>query len=93
MSEANQENFDAMEPDDLMAFWLKTNRVRPITEARQYFPDRPTGYVRIFKDLGNYASNKATAMRERSKGHIQAAEIYERICDDIYKRLPVYARW
>src|SRR5215469_17618263 len=51
----------SINPDWLWAFWNRTNSVRPISFARQLFPNVPKGYVRATKDLGNYAANKATA--------------------------------
>jgi hypothetical protein len=85
-------NLDAMPADDLMRFWLvhqRGNRKR----ARELFPDTPALYTRVAANLANYASNKATAMQCRLRGDVQAATIYERICDDIYGRLPEWARW
>lgn len=87
-------NLDGFEnPADLMDFWSFTNSVRPIVLARVLFPSKPTGYVRVTRDLGCYASNKATAMKCRLAGTIESALIYERICEDIYNRLPEWARW
>lgn len=80
-------------PDDVMLFWSFTNRQRPITFARVLFPSQPKGYVRTTRDLGCYASNKATAMRERLAGRINSALMYEGICERIYDSLPEYARW
>jgi hypothetical protein len=86
-------NLDCATPDELMAFWSRTNSVRPISFARQLFPERPKGYVGVTRDLGCYASNKATAIELRLDGKIQDALMYEGICDRIYDRLPEYARW
>ena len=86
-------NLDGMFPDDLWAFWQRTNSVRPIAFARQLFPTSPKGYVRAAKDLGNYAANKATAMKLRADGNIPRALDYENICERIYSQLPEYARW
>jgi hypothetical protein len=86
-------NLDAYgEPDDLMAFWQRHNG-RSINAARELFPDRPHRYVRTARDLANYASNKATAMRCRARGDIATAQMYEGICERIYDALPAYARW
>jgi len=84
-------NLDGMYPDDLMAFWYRASR--GWATARELFPDRPTGYVSATRDLANYASNKATAMRLREAGNIQAAFRYETIADRIYDSLPEFARW
>jgi len=86
-------NFDSMSIDELWEFWKQSNSVRPIALARKLFPDAPKGYVRTAKDLGNYASNKATAMQLRLAGQINSALTYEKICDRIYDELPEYAKW
>ena len=88
-------NLDAHSIDELWEFWQATNSVRPIKHARRIFSERPRpeGYVRVTKDLGCYASNRATAMRLRMEGNIATAMQYERICDGIYDRLPEWARW
>jgi hypothetical protein len=86
-------NLDGMNEDELWAIWGRTNSVRPIAFARQLFPLAPKGYVRATKDLGHYASNKATAMMCRRQGAIQSASMYEGIADRIYAKLPEYARW
>jgi hypothetical protein len=86
-------NLDAMSGDDLMAIWSKSNSVKPVSFARELFPTKPKGYVRATKDLGNYASNKATAMQCRLAGNIQTAIMYEDIADRIYDNLPEYAKW
>jgi len=86
-------NFDAMDAEDLWAFWQKIETIRPIRFARTLFPDRPKGYVTATIALGCYASNKATAMQCRLRGEIQTAINYEGICERIYNRLPEYARW
>lgn len=91
--ETGSPNLDGMTSEELMSFWKETNSVRPIKKARELFPDRQENYVRITKQLGNYAANKATAMRCRSEGRIQAALTYEGICDRIYGELPEFARW
>jgi hypothetical protein len=91
--ETGSPNLDCMSPDDLMDFWARTNSVRPLKMAREIFPSCPAGYVRATKDLGCYASNKATAMCQRSQGNIAIAQQYEDICDRIYAELPDYAKW
>ena len=86
-------NLDGMFPDELMEFWAKTNRQRPIKLARELFPEKPKGYVKAVRELGFYASNKATAMNCRERGDINTALMYEGICERIYTSLPEFARW
>lgn len=86
-------NLDAQSIDDLWEFWKETNSVRPIRFARRLFPDRPKGYVAVTRDIGCYASNRATAMKCRLEGKIQIAIQYEDICERIYQRLPQWAKW
>lgn len=49
--------------------------------------------AQVLHDLGDYAHNKADAMRQRLDGNIGAAVTHERLCDIIYKKLPRWARW
>ena len=84
-------NLDAMNAEDLNAFYWRVQR-NPVTVARELFPRRWKGYVRGTKDLAAYANNKATAIQCRLRGDIQAALIYEMICDQIYTRLSPYFR-
>lgn len=86
-------NLDGMNIDELWEFWTKANSVRPISLARELFPAKPRNYVRVTKDLGDYAANKATAMKCRLDGSIQTALMYESIADRIYKQLPEWAKW
>lgn len=79
-------------PDKLMEVWAAIH-FNPIKCARILFPERQKRYVSVTKDLGSYASNKANAMTYRLKGQIQTAISYEQICESIYERLPVWARW
>lgn len=85
-------NLDSETPEMLWEFWKRTNSVRPISFAKQLFPNREKGYVRATKDLGCYASNKATAMSCRLEGKIDSAIVYENICDRIYNELPSWAK-
>jgi len=89
----NTPNLDCMttDPDVLWAF-AESLRA-PRKSAARLFPDKPRGYVRATAQLKAYAYNKATAMRCREKGDVQAASIYETICDRIYSELPEYASW
>lgn len=91
--EAGVPNLDAMEQSDLRTFWHEATTTMPVRKARQIFPDRRKGYVSATRDLGYYAINKSAAMGCRAKGDIQAALMYEGICDQIYKGLPEWARW
>jgi hypothetical protein len=85
-------NLDAQPRDELLSFDGYC-RGRPVQTAKQLFPDRPAGYVRATRDLGHYAANKAAAMLCRSTGDITGALVYEKICDNIYNKLPAFARW
>jgi hypothetical protein len=86
-------NLDSLEAAELMAFWGRTNSVRPLSFARELFPSKPAGYVAATKSLGHYASNKATAIDCRLRGDIQAALMYEEIADRIYSELPEFSLW
>lgn len=86
----NVPNFDAMPPTELMNFWFDHQRGR---NSKDIFPDGGKGSRTITARLAGYASNKATAMRCRENGQIVAALVYERICDDIYNRLPKEVKW
>ncbi len=86
-------NLDAQTEDWLMSFWHVATTTEPVRLARILFPDRPKGYVTATRDLGHYASNKATAQRCRLAGRIERALCYEDIADGIYANLPTFARW
>jgi hypothetical protein len=86
-------NLDSESSEWLWDFWKYAHSVRPIRLARQLFPNTPKGYVRVTKDLGNYAANKATAINCRLEGKIESALMYEAIADTIYSSLPEYAKW
>jgi hypothetical protein len=88
-------NPETMEKDDLMAFRQMTDGENPVVAARKFFGEPPYqhGYVRVFKDLGAYACNKAIALGLRSDGQIGNAQKYERICERIYRNLPAWAKW
>lgn len=85
-------NLDAMPADDLMNFWLRYGRPSR-KDAERLIGDRRRGFTTISGSLAGYASNKATAMRCRERGDIQAASIYETICERIYEGLPADCRW
>lgn len=89
-------NLDCMEIDDLREFWLSTferANGEQYKKARELFPSRRSGYVKITTSLGSYAINKATAMRCRLRGEIGEALKYEQICDRIHLWLPLWATW
>lgn len=81
-----------MTPDDLMAFW-DTYRRPSRKAAATLIGDRRRGFTTICGSLAGYAANKATAMRCRLKGDIEAAAAYEKICETIYEKLPKDLRW
>lgn len=83
------ENIDCMTGEELRAFYDKPS----VTLARELFPNRQKGYVRVTKDCQAYAINKCIAMQCRTEGRIAIAQNYERICDDIYNTLPAFAQW
>ncbi len=89
MELSNSINLDSLTPEQLWEFWNQTVNSR--ASGRIIFPDRPRGYTRAVQNLRNYAANKATAMKLRIDGNNRAFE-YEHIADDIYKRLPAFAR-
>lgn len=86
----NVPNLDCESLDDLMAFWMKHQSGR---DSLDLFPKGGHGTMIATRDLANYASNKATAMRCRLRGEIKTARYYEGICDKIYASLPEFARW
>jgi hypothetical protein len=43
--------------------------------------------------LADYCFNKRAAMNLRASGRIEQALAYERDCDQIYGRLPEWAKW
>ena len=88
----NIPNLDAMNDADLMAFWMRYQNRQTRKDAAALVGRRPR-YTIIAADLGAYAANKATAITCRLRGDIQAALVYERICDIIYSDLPSDCRW
>jgi hypothetical protein len=83
---------DVSDSAELFAFW---NRYQHATKANrlELFGRTGKGTVTACRAVANYASNKATAMQCRKRGHIQTALQYENIADKIYNTLPEYARW
>ncbi len=47
----------------------------------------------IFMVLSSYCRIKAVAMRNRKAGDIPLAMKQERLCDNLYKKLPSVLRW
>lgn len=85
-------NLDCMADSDEVWEFAESVKPRPRIAARLMFPSRPKGYVSATISLMHYAYNKATAMRCRVRGDMQAAQNYESICDSIYSRLPDFAK-
>ena len=87
-------NFDGMTCDDI-SDWLSrigwAGRISRI-ESEDLVGDKRKGYTTIAGNIRNYAVNRYTAMKCRERGDITTALLYERICDDIYKRLPADLR-
>jgi hypothetical protein len=79
--------------DYLMAFWARYNWPGRV-KLRELFPDaKPRdGSFQAAVDLACYASNKATAIACRLRGDVNAALIYEGICDRLYAELPDWAK-
>ena len=92
MCKSNVPNLDAMHETDLKAFYVAA-LYSTSKKALELFPDKPAGFTRETKNLGHYACNKATAMSCRISGKIPEAQEYERICERIYDRLPLWARF
>lgn len=86
------ENLDSMESSELMEFW-NVHRFARYADRMSIFGCAGDGTKIAAKAAANYASNKATAIQCRARGDIQAALIYEGICDKIYATLPDFARW
>jgi len=94
MTTAMDLNLDSMTHDELVQFASEFigHGVRPISAARELFPDRTRGIVRATIDLRNYAWNKATAIQCRLDGKVGAALMHEGICDRIYSHMPEWAK-
>ena len=83
-------NLDCLESSELWQFWQTHQQGR---HYRELFPTGGKDTKRATADLACYASNKATAIDCRIRGDINAALMYEQICDRIYSRLPAFAKW
>ena len=86
------EIMESQNKDALWVFWELVHN-HPKKLAVRLFPTKPRGYVTATVDLSHYACNKSVAINERLKGNIQVAQVYEKICENIYKILPDFARW
>ena len=83
-------NLDVIDLDELRYFFNvhKTGR-----KHAELFPAKPLGAAAVSKDLAAYAISALDARTERAEGRIEQALIYERICQDIYRKLPGWAKW
>jgi hypothetical protein len=81
MTNPHDWNLDTMSPSELREFasWIKTWKTR-LSGA-------------VCGELSTYASYKARAIELRLSGQISVAQKLEDACDDIYARLPAWARW
>ena len=86
-------NLDAMEPEDLMKFWMKYQNIGRRKDCEELIGDRRPKFTVIAANLGAYAANKAAAISCRENGNIRGAEVYEKICELIYEKLPLDCRW
>ena len=93
-------NLDDMttDPRVLWDFGIKLERAtirskESFANAQRLFGRTDTAARKAARSFGHYAANKATAMRCRIAGDVQAALIYEAICDQIYSGLPEFAKW
>ncbi len=84
-------NLDAMDVTEL-AEWGKTHQNPTIEQCQTLFPKRKN-VIPIVRNLSQYAINKATSMTHRLKGEIPEALMFEQYADNIYNRLPEFARW
>ena len=85
----NVPNLDAMTRDELMTFWMQHQRGR----GYKALLGSGRGRMKATAFLACYASNVATALACRLRGDISTACMYERIADNIYAKLPDYAKW
>lgn len=85
----NIPNFDTMNHDDLMSFWMRHQHGR----GRKLLGLTGKGSVNTTGSLAHYAANKAAAITCRLRRDIQAALVYETICDNIYSSLPTEVKW
>jgi hypothetical protein len=86
------ENLDCMMPEELFAFAARYQHFNQ-AKAAELFGEEYKRQKRVFLSVDNYAWNKYTAMSCRLRGDVQGAQMYESICERIYKTLPAFARW
>lgn len=84
-------NLDTMSAEELHAFWDKYQRPTRVNAAALVGKIR--GYVTLTKDLAHYAINRATSLECRARGDTESAQIYERVADNIYQRIPPRCGW
>ena len=85
-------NLDCMSREELWAFWEK-HRHGKRKESLELIGDTRKGYTTLAMTLAAYACNKATAMKCRGEGLLEAAQVYEKICDNMYDELPKDLKW
>ncbi len=88
----NNPNLDTMTWDDLDAFWRLAAH-DPAGQAAKIFPSQPVGYVEATEQLALYAETRKTAMQKRAGGDVALADELDEQCDEIFVRLPTFARW
>jgi hypothetical protein len=81
-----------MDIEELSSFSMAIRGLYPRRAASQLFPGQ-TASSETVRMLKQYADNKVTAMMLRERGTIAEAMRYEKIADEIYDRLPEYAKW
>ncbi len=90
----NELNLDCMPACEIMEFIeFIGNGLRPVKAGQILFPTRFKGYLRVTRNLRNYAWNKYTAMGLRGHGEVGKAIAYEKICDRIYDDLKEFVNW
>ena len=65
--------------------FLKSHGMRRRRNIAKELGFEGEGSFEAAQSLKNYAWNKVTAISERKKGNISRAEVFEDICDRIYK--------
>lgn len=89
-----QLKLDEMTSEELMRFWHKTY-YGGLHFSQALCPAllngaRPTGYCQVVRDLGNYASNRATSLNRELLPATRHE--YQRIAERIYSQLPQWAK-
>lgn len=89
----NVPNLDGMNNDELLVFVAQANS-DCVKMAKELFPHRHQGECVIHVvNLADYALQKAEAQACRAIGEIELALSLEKNCDEIYSKLPKFARW